>query len=98
MRVRVTANLRDGSDDYEEFYCPSVEWDWDDGTASESTLDCDPYEAGKSEMQRRFAAEHIVRQAGRHRVTFRLKQKTDQVATASINIQVRGGIDDRFGR
>ena len=98
LRVRIVAQLVDGSDDYEEFYCPTVEWDWDDGTISERSLDCDPYEAGKSEIQRRFAAEHIFRQQGRHSVTFRLKQKTDTVATASINVQVRLGVGDRFGR
>ena len=98
LRVRVVAELRDGSDDYEEFYCPTVEWDWDDGTVSERSIDCDPYEAGKSEIQRRFTAEHIFRQPGQHRISFRLKQKTKQVAFSSTNIQVRAGIGNRFGR
>lgn len=98
LRVRVVANLRGGSDDYEEFYCPTVEWDWDDGTVSERSVDCDPYEAGKSEIQRRFTAEHIFRQPGQHRVVLRLKQKTKQVASSSTNVQVRAGIGDRFGR
>ena len=97
LRVRVVADLRGGSDDYAEFYCPTVEWDWDDGTVSERSIDCDPYEAGKSEIQRRFTAEHIFRQSGRHRIYFKLKQKDDVVAAVSVNVQVRGGIN-RFGR
>ncbi len=98
LRVHVVANLRDGSDDYEEFYCATVEWDWGDGTVSERSADCDPYEAGKSTIQRRFSADHIYRQSGRHRLFFRLKQKTRQVAVTSTNVQVRRGTGDRFTR
>ena len=50
--ITFTAELRDGDDDYEEYYCASVEWDWGDGTRSESSDDCEPYEAGKSEIRR----------------------------------------------
>ena len=98
LRVRVVATLQDGSDDYRDYYCASVEWDWDDGTVSESSIDCDPYEAGSSEIQRRFTAEHVFRQPGQHRVTFRLKQKDDVVAFSGVNVQVRLGVGDRFGR
>ncbi len=98
LRVRMVADLRDGSDDYEDFYCATVEWDWDDGTVSENSIDCDPYEAGTSQIQRRFTAEHIFRQQGRHRVTFRLKQKDDVVAFSTANVQVRLGVGDQFGR
>ena len=31
-RVVVTAEVNGGADDYEEFYCATVEWDWGDGT------------------------------------------------------------------
>ena len=61
LRVVVTAELKGGADDYEDFYCASVEWDWGDDTKSESKADCDPYEAGKSEIKRRFVAEHTFR-------------------------------------
>ena len=98
LRVRVVATLEDGSDDYEDYYCASVEWDWDDGTVSESSIDCDPYEAGTSQIQRRYSAEHVFREQGRHTVTFRLKQRDDVVAFSSVNVQTRLGIGDRFGR
>jgi hypothetical protein len=61
MRVVVTAELTGGSNDFEDFYCATVEWDWDDGTKSESKADCDPYEAGKSEIKRRYVGEHTFR-------------------------------------
>jgi hypothetical protein len=53
-RVVLTAELTGGANDYEEFYCTAVEWEWGDGTKSESSSDCAPYEAGKSEIKRRF--------------------------------------------
>jgi len=98
LRVRAAADLRDGSDDYAEFYCATVEWDWGDGTMSENSSDCNPYQAGKSTIQRRFSAEHIYRQGGAFRVTFRLKQKTKAVASASANVSVRSGVGEGFGR
>ena len=36
-KVTLRAELVGGANDYEEFYCPTIEWDWDDGTMSEST-------------------------------------------------------------
>src|SRR5215471_5889932 len=60
-RIVLTAELVGGANDYEEYYCPTVEWDWGDGTQSESTNDCAPYEEGKSEIKRRFTIEHVFR-------------------------------------
>ena len=98
LRVRAAADLRDGTDDYADFYCATVEWDWGDGTISENTGDCNPYEAGKSTIQRRFSADHIYRQGGAYRIVFRLKQKTKAVASITTNIQVRAGAGEGFGR
>lgn len=98
MRVRASAELRDGSDDYADFYCATVEWEWGDGTMSENSSDCDPYEAGKSVIQRRFAAEHTYRQGGAYRIVFRLKQRSKVVGSATATIQVRAGAGDGFGR
>jgi hypothetical protein len=94
-RVVLTAELQGGADDYEEFYCPSVEWDWGDGTHSESTLDCAPYESGKSTIKRRFTVEHIFR-AGAYKVMFRLKRHDKALAAATVTIQVRQGVRE-FG-
>jgi hypothetical protein len=92
-RVVLTAELVGGADDYEEFYCPTTEWDWGDGTTSESTLDCEPYEAGKSQIKRRFTVEHrfINATAGSVRITFRLKRNDKVLALATANVQVQQG-------
>ena len=90
-RVVLTAELVGGANDFEEYYCPTVVWEWGDDTTSESTLDCDPYESGKSEIRRRFTVEHTFRRSGAFKVFFRLKRKDKPVAAASTTIQIQPG-------
>ncbi len=99
-RMVVTADLKGGADDYEEFYCPGVEWDWGDDTKSEAKTDCEPYEAGKSEIKRHFTNDHVYNTSGEYRVEFRLKQKDKIVARGSTDVKVRPGVrdGDRFDR
>lgn len=97
LRVRLVVDVKGGADDYAEFYCPSIEWAWGDGTESESSEDCDPYTAGVSSIKRRWSTEHVFRQAGTYRVFFRLKQNNRIVAASSANVQVRAGVRDGFG-
>jgi hypothetical protein len=92
--IHLVAELKGGPDDYEEFYCPAVEWDWGDGTRSENSSDCDPYEAGVSQISRRFSKTHVYNLQGRYRVQVRLKRNTKVLTSASTNIQVRAGIRD----
>ena len=97
-RVVLTAELVGGDNDFEDFYCPAVEWEWGDGTKSESATDCAPYEPGKSEIKRRFTVEHVFR-TGRpngYRVTVHLKRRDKSVGAATVNIQVRPGLRDGF--
>lgn len=89
--ITLVAELRDGDDDYEDYYCASVEWDWADGTRSEATDDCDPYEAGKSEIRRRFTIQHKYNIEGSYDVRFRLKQRDKVVAAARTRVTVRPG-------
>jgi hypothetical protein len=92
LKTRLVVEVRGGSDDYPDFYCPTVEWDWGDGTVSANSEDCDPYEEGKSVIRRRFATDHTFDQPGSFRIAFRLKQRGRVVATSSVNVQVRAGI------
>ena len=96
-RIVLTAELAGGANDFEDFYCATTEWDWGDGTQSESTADCSPYEAGKSEIKRRFTVEHVFR-AGQFRVQFRLKRRDKTVGSAGVNIQVRPGLNGQEGQ
>lgn len=87
-----TAELKDGDNDFEEFYCATVEWDWDDGTVSESSDDCDPYEKGKSEIRRRFTIQHKYNIANTYNVQFRLKQRDKVVAVVRTRVTVKPGM------
>jgi hypothetical protein len=95
-KVTFRVELVGGANDYEEFYCPTIEWDWGDGTQSESTNDCEPYERGKSEIRRRFTVDHVFR-AGYYQVAFRLKKREKAIAMATTTVQVQGGANE-FGR
>jgi hypothetical protein len=105
LRVVVTAELKGGANDFEDFYCASVEWDWGDDTKSEVKADCDPYEAGKSEIKRRYVQEHTFRSyqndiAGpptgptQFRVKFLLKQKNKVVGSGQTTVEIRSGFGD----
>jgi hypothetical protein len=97
LKVRLVVDVRGGPNDYEEFYCAGTTWAWGDGTESASEQDCEPYKAGVSEIKRRHSVEHIFRQAGNYRISFRLTQRDKVIATTSTSIQVRAGVRDGFG-
>lgn len=88
-RVVVTAEMSGGADDFQDFYCAKVEWTWDDGTTSEASDDCDPYEAGKSMIRRRFTNEHKFELPGNYNIRFALKQGTKTVGASTIQVRVR---------
>jgi len=87
-KVQFQAILEGGDDNYEEYYCAAIEWEWDDDTVSESTPDCEPYEAERSHITRRYSSVHVFREDGRYEVKFKLKRKDDVLALTSISIQI----------
>jgi hypothetical protein len=96
-RVVVTADVRGGPDDFEEYYCADIEWEWGDGTKSDQSADCDPYVAGKAEIRRHFTADRVFQSAGDYRVAFRLKRKDKVLAVASTIVKIRPGLRDGGG-
>jgi hypothetical protein len=96
-RIVASADLSGGANDYEEFYCPSIEWEWGDDTRSTTSADCEPYQAGKSEIKRRFSADHVYRLAGDFRIQFRLKKKDKSIASAGTSVKIRPGLGDPGG-
>ena len=94
-RVVVTAEVSDGADDFEDFYCAKVAWDWGDGSESSSQDDCDPYEAGKSQIRRRYSNEHRYDTPGQYEVRFSLKQGSKTVASSTLVLRIRDGATAR---
>lgn len=97
LKVFVSVEIKGGDDDFAEFYCPTIEWVWGDDTRAESTADCDPYEAGTSEIRRRYTISRIFQTAGNYKIEFRLKQKDKVVGAGSTTVQVRPGLRDGGG-
>ena len=91
-KVLVSVELTGGDDDFEEYYCPAIEWEWGDDTSSESQSDCQPYETGKSLIKRRYTTQHEFRRAGNYKLYFHLKQKDRVLGSGSVNLQVQPGL------
>jgi hypothetical protein len=94
VNVFLTAELM-GGDDVEEYYCPELEWEWDDGGKSTQESDCPPYEAGKSTIERRYTADHEFRRAGVYNVKITMRRSGKSLATANVRVTVRPGLGDR---
>jgi hypothetical protein len=95
-RIVATAELKGGSDAEPDLYCPAVEWDWGDGTRSEVNADCEPFEAGESEIKRRWTASHTYTMGGQYRVVLRLKRDGRSVVAGNTTVTVRAGARDGF--
>ncbi len=91
-RIVVVAEVKGGAEDNEEFYCPTVEWEWGDLTTSTAEADCEPYVAGKSQIKRRYTVEHQYQNPGGFRIRLLLKKGTKVVASANTLVQVRPGL------
>jgi len=96
-RVVLTADLKGGDDNPEDLYCPAVEWEWGDGTISNESADCEPFEAGKSEIKRRYVMDRVYRTSGDYRVALKLKRKDKVIATASTFVKIRPGVREGGG-
>jgi hypothetical protein len=94
VNVLLTAELT-GGDDVEEFYCPEIEWEWDDGGKSVHEADCPEYQPGVSKIERRFTATHDYRKAGGYNVKITMRRANKTLAQTTIKITVRPGLGDR---
>jgi hypothetical protein len=92
--ILLTAELI-GGDDVEDYHCPELEWDWDDGGKSMHEADCKPFEPGVTKIQRRFTAEHDYRKAGVYTVKVSMRRTNKVLATASVRVTVRPGLGDQ---
>jgi hypothetical protein len=90
--VLLTAELQ-GGDEVEDYYCPEVLWEWDDGGKSAHGSDCPAYEPGV-QLERRFTANHAYRRAGVYTVKVTLLRSGKPVAVASATVNVRPGLGD----
>lgn len=91
-RIIVRAEVKGGGNDAEDFYCPTVEWEWGDGTVSTAATDCTPFEPGKSEIKRQYTVEHQFKTPGNYKILLRLKKGSRLSASANTTVNVRAGL------
>jgi len=94
VNVFLTAELQ-GGDDVEDYYCPQLEWDWDDGGKSVQEGDCPPFVAGTTKIDRRFTAEHEYRRAGVYTIKVTMRRANRSLAASNVRVTVRPGLGDR---
>ena len=94
VNIFLTAELQ-GGDDVEEYYCPQLEWDWDDGGKSIQEGDCPPFTAGSTKIDRRFTAEHEYRRAGVYNIKVTMRRASRSFAASNVRVTVRPGLGDR---
>jgi hypothetical protein len=92
VTVFFTAELT-GGDEVEEYYCPEIEWEWDDGGKSTQESDCAPYEPG-TKIERRFTAEHGYELAGVYNVKVAFKRTGRTFLSQTVRVTVRAGLGD----
>jgi hypothetical protein len=92
VQVLMTAELV-GGDNIEEYNCPELEWEWDDGSKSSHEADCEPLAPG-APIERRFTAEHQFNRAGEYNVTVTMRRSSRTLAKASMKVSVKAGFGD----
>jgi hypothetical protein len=76
----LTAQLKGGTGVNGDLYCPTVEWDWGDGTISQPPADCEPFQPNKGEIQRSYVTRHVYETGGEYTVKLLLKKaESDEV-------------------
>lgn len=84
-----------GGEEVEEFYCPGLEWDWDDGARSTHESDCAPFQPG-TEFERRFTARHAYGAPGEYNIRVTMRRASRSLAVASARIIVHPGLGQSY--
>ncbi len=93
-RITLTAQLKGGSPETEDLYCPTVEWDWGDGTISQASADCEPFQPNKSDIQRSFRTQHVYKMGGEYEVKLLLKKADRVVAMGAASLNIGRALDE----
>ena len=87
--VRFRLRVSDGGK--EDYYCPRVEWEWDDGTKSSEESDCPPFEqATAPDHERIWSHTREYWDAGQHLVTVRIFKGDRLVRKVETTVDIRG--------
>ncbi|NPV06750.1 MAG: VWA domain-containing protein [Anaerolineae bacterium] len=87
LAVQFLGRLVGGPDDNREFYCPSLAWDFGDGTSQFIQPECPEPPEGKWPVQREFRTEHEYSQPG----TYRARVAIEGVWSPETTIELSTG-------
>ncbi len=93
-RITLSAQLKGVDGGKEDFYCPTVEWDWGDGTISQSSNDCEPFQPNRSEIQKSFVTQHVYKTGGEYEVRILLKKADRIVALGSASLNISRALNE----
>jgi len=85
-RVLFTVELKGGAD--ADVYCPTLEWEWGDGSKGSQGGDCPAFVPGETPVERLFEAEHQYARKSRPTVRLRMLKDGKPLAEASVNLMV----------
>lgn len=83
-----------GGADHEDYYCPEIEWEWDDGGKSMTEPDCPAFEPGVTKIERRFSAEHLFKRAGMYGIKVSMRRAGKVIAQGNVRLEVKAGLGD----
>ena len=94
--VRFRLRVHDGGK--EDYYCPRVEWEWEDGTKSSEESDCAPFEqATAADHDRVWSHSREYWDAGQHLIVVRLYKGDRVIRKVETTVDVRGeSVPDSF--
>ena len=87
--VRFRLSVKDGGD--EDYYCPRIEWEWEDGTKGNEESDCPTCETDAKEDHERVGNKsRECWDPGSHVVKVKLYKGTKLVRTIDAKVEVSG--------
>jgi len=87
--VRFRLSVKDGGD--ENYYCPRIEWEWEDGTKGTEESDCPAFElAQKEDNERTWNKSHQYWEHGNQVVKVREYKGDRLIRTLDAKVEVGG--------
>lgn len=81
------ADLKGGAD-AEDFYCPTLEWQWDSQDTSLQEPECPPFQPGVTRVERRFSMTRTFTTEGSRSATLVLRRGDKVLGRASASFRV----------
>ena len=89
--VEVTFRLSVNDGGSEDYYCPRIEWQWEDGSISEEESDCVPFaEAAADDHRQVWTQRRAFQKSGRYVVRARLYKADRLVRIVETTVVITG--------